>query len=475
MLRAGWVHRGATVAALIALQAIAAHPAQGGCNLIPGTSKSFNSTTGATNRPFAGPGERLEVRARPCDRRSIGLGATAADHLVTVIFRPPSGPRHAVVLTSDPDCTSLTAELAACQAQLTGGGLALCLPQNEAGLQMVDRNGVSFLSFRFPDTDAKCLGGPNAGKPCTDAADCAPGSCDPDDDDLTLAGPAVVAVSRPGDPLPCGLASSTCAAQQGLRACIDDFFANDGACGTDVALGSFPSFTALPPPNPFHLDCFRDSPPCNPIEPSVRAAVDSGGNLLFPVAWDGVLVRDQGIPAPRLLRTRFKSPFLPLLPFSVPDQIFLGSFTPEGGQLPPIFEPQLDPTVVDPDVVTLFGSTDVPYSILRIGKRYGICSGPVRNGQPCSIDTDCPGGSCALSCVDAPHGPCTVDGDCPTGVCGRLFDFGASSLLPIPRTLGGATASASSRRTPRAPSARRAPARHRATCASATASRPRRR
>src|SRR5262245_5442126 len=81
--------------------------AQAICNRIPGTSKSFNADAGAANRPFAAPGERLEVALRACDSASPGLTATAADHLVTVVFQPPTGAANAVVLTADADCNAL--------------------------------------------------------------------------------------------------------------------------------------------------------------------------------------------------------------------------------------------------------------------------------------------------------------------------------------------------------------------------------
>src|SRR5262245_25300333 len=66
--------------------ALAAPPrAHAGCALIPGTEKTFNATLGATNRPFAAPGESIELRLRPCDA-SPGLSAAAANHVVTVVF-----------------------------------------------------------------------------------------------------------------------------------------------------------------------------------------------------------------------------------------------------------------------------------------------------------------------------------------------------------------------------------------------------
>ncbi len=376
--------------------------AEAACNLIPGTIKTFNSTLGATNRPFAAPNESVELRLRPCDVDSPGIGATPADNVVTVVFTPPSGSPEAVVLSSG-SCTSINAQLAACSTGL-GGGVARCVP-NQA-LTVFDREGVRHLRFPFPDTDSSI--GTVA-------------------DDITRAGPAKIAVSSPGAPLPCGLATQTCGQQNGLRACIDDYFANDGACGTGTPLATFPSFTALPPPNNYQADCFADSPPCTATATEVRAALDADGNLLMPVDWTGVLVRNGNIPVPRLMRAQIKSP----VPVSLDDAVFIGSYTPEGGQLPPIFEPQKDPTVDDPYVVSLFGSADAPYTILRLARRHGQCSAGGRAGLACSNDTDCPGGSCPSTCVGSPAALCSNDTDCGVnGPCGRNFDFDVIPEVP---------------------------------------------
>jgi len=54
------------------------------CNLIPGQSIGFASVQGRANRPFAAPGEAVEVSTRSCDT-GTGLTATASDHVVTVL------------------------------------------------------------------------------------------------------------------------------------------------------------------------------------------------------------------------------------------------------------------------------------------------------------------------------------------------------------------------------------------------------
>jgi Tol biopolymer transport system component len=389
--------------------AVGARRVEAGCNLIPGTAKTFNAAVGATNRPFAAPGERVELHTRPCDQLGPlgGITASAADHIVTVVFQPPAPAlRNVFVLAPANGCSGLGAKLSTCAGQM-GVASVQCLDGTQAGVGIVDRNGVSTLTFVFPNTDA-LIGMAN--------------------DQRTLTGPAAIAVTDPSDPLPCALANGSCASLTNPRACVDAFFANDGACGTDVPLASFPQFVALPPPNDYHLDCFSEAPPCNvALNGEQRYALDGNDNLLFPVNWQQVLV-PSSIPVPRLRRTRTRAP----IAFRVPDQVFVGSYTPEGGLLPPIFEPRIDPSA-DPNIVTLFGSVDAPYTILRFANHHGTCSGGSRDKLRCAADTDCPRGACATSCVGDPTKSCAQDVDCAgNGPCGTLFD--ANSL----RTLFGA-------------------------------------
>ena len=393
------------VCGLVAAVVAGGREAGAACNLIPGTEKTFDGTLGATNRPFAAPGEPIELRVRPCDTTSTGFTANAGDHVVTVLFTPVAGgaSRNAVVLTAAADCSGLSAELSACQAQLGAGGTATCVAGAAAGLQIVDRDNSRYLRFLFPDTDV-----------LVDAAG----------DDHTLTGPATIAVSPAAAPLPCQLASSPCAGQSGLIACIDDFFANDGACGRKSAQGTFNHFTALPPPNDFQAACFAETPPCTQLAADFRATTDTAGNVLIPMDWRGILVRQANVPVPRLLRATLA----PLMPVNIPGRSFVASYTPEGGILPPIFEPQFDAQAPSGDV-TLFGSADAPYTILRIARRsetFQQCSGGVNGGLPCNEAADCPG-ACGAG-VNAGK-RCATDADCPSSACGTAGTCGSTACF----------------------------------------------
>lgn len=369
------------------------------CNLIPGTRLTYNGATGTTNRPFAAPGEFVEVALRNCDPASAAISASPADHLVTVLFTPtnPGAARTAVVLTAAPDCSAVTPKIAACSAAI-GGGTVLCVPAPGSGLAVTTRDGRNHLRLRFPNTDAEL---PDAG----------------------LAGPAAIVVSDAADPLPCAVAGTQCAGQPGLDACIDVLYANDGSCGTAAPNGTFPHFTALPAPNEYASTCIGELPPCTATGTTFRVAVDAGGNLLVPFNWENVLVRQGSVPVPRILKATL------FAPFQLPGRSFVSSLTPEGGRLAPIFEPQED-TVAPPGILTLFGSSDAPHTILRLARRsriFSACDGGANDGDPCNETEDCPGGSCEpATCFGGSNAgaACTSDGTCSGGECGGgLFDF----------------------------------------------------
>ncbi len=80
---------------------LAPNDASAGCNLIPGTAKTYDGVLGATNRPYAGPGESLEIRLRPCDVASTGFLPTGGAHVVTLVFEAPDGTNRVVALSDD--------------------------------------------------------------------------------------------------------------------------------------------------------------------------------------------------------------------------------------------------------------------------------------------------------------------------------------------------------------------------------------
>src|ERR1043166_5442582 len=121
---------------LTLLDASSVHAA---CNLIPQTENSFDSALGVSTRPFAAPGEPIELRVRPCDTAptgtSPGISPTPTAQNITVLFKPTgNGTKHAVVLTAASDCTALTAQLAACDLLLGAPGGTQGVPATGGGV-----------------------------------------------------------------------------------------------------------------------------------------------------------------------------------------------------------------------------------------------------------------------------------------------------------------------------------------------------
>src|SRR5262249_635510 len=82
----------------LALLLLSPETSRAACNLIPQTEKSFDSVRGAATRPFAAPGEPIELRLRPCDAATPAISSNPTDHLVTVVFTPTgSGVKNAIV------------------------------------------------------------------------------------------------------------------------------------------------------------------------------------------------------------------------------------------------------------------------------------------------------------------------------------------------------------------------------------------
>src|SRR5262249_11123254 len=147
----------------------------------------FRASLGNSDRPFARPGDWVTLTLDAmCDAASPGFSGTAANVVVSVIFTPPAGgPRNVVALATN--CAAV--DTASCAAQPDVAAptcLPVNLPADPVALEIVDQR---TLRFRFPDTDAVFV---------------------PPNDNLTLTGPATVAVSPVGQPLPCQLAGAPC-------------------------------------------------------------------------------------------------------------------------------------------------------------------------------------------------------------------------------------------------------------------------
>ncbi|MBI3782699.1 MAG: hypothetical protein HY270_04785 [Deltaproteobacteria bacterium] len=385
---------GATLCVLVALLHGIVNPGVGraSCNQIPGVSNVFRGRSGTLNRPFAGPGDRIDVQLSPLCDAGASFDNTS---VVSVVFTPPAGPPHVVSVAGD--CSALESAASVCRA---AGVQASC---RDAALELID---PLHLRFEFPDTDA-LLGAASDGR--------------------TLSGPAAVVVTRRDQPLPCAALSQVCAGNAAL-ACIDDLLALDGTCGS-VADATFAHFTALPPPNDYQALCSEPNPPCTGLANEMRFTVDADGNVLIPMDWSGILV-GQAVPVARLLRASSAVQAFAERddPIRIPSEAFLQSYSTEGGTLPPIFQPRHNPQAENE--LTLFGSADAPRTVLKLRRRSPSrqqCRGGTNDGLPCTQRAECGSGTCGPGLCQAGEragAECSSDGDCPAGECGApLFDF----------------------------------------------------
>ncbi|MEY4950553.1 MAG: hypothetical protein RL698_2764 [Pseudomonadota bacterium] len=429
------------------------------CDLIPGVAFEFRGSPGTVDRPFAGPGDFVTLRPdTACGGLASALGTSTSQHVVSLVFVPPGDApdRNSVVLLAD-DCTGISGEVAACGSDRPDVGRLRCVDRAAgSGLDLVgrceggSRNGQS-CSASFPSVENGCgtgacrVDGLRFRFPSTDV------DLPPAGDDLGLAGPVRVAVSRRGETSPCDLASVPCRRRPGLVACVDALFSPDTGCDSRPH-PLFPGFTALPATNSYQDLCHDPVPPCTAAAANLRFTTDTDGNILLPMDWRGVLV-GKGVPVARLLRGSTSVQAFPDdpagAPIAIPGNDFLRSFAPRGALLPPVFDPQADLDAADE--MTLFGSVDAPATVLRIERRaatHAACRGGRNDGLPCYDDAGCgEGGACSESTcrVGAAAGnACLLDVDCPGGECGpSLFDFstrfaGGRGPVVVPRRGPGA-------------------------------------
>lgn len=349
--------------------------ARAACNLIPSDPDRFQSVIGATNRPFAGPGDVVEVALATdgCDASSLGTsGASAADLVATYVFKPAAGEAaHVAVVASD--CEARHEALDACRTEPSVASVTCLAAAGERGIpriELFEREATAIVGLRFPDTDA--LVGAS-------------------DDGRGFAGPVAIAVTRAEDMLPCTLAASSCSqlpAEARLVACVDEMHASGPTCALarDTLHRDFPGFLALPR--------------MNAAEPSqatpMLAARDGAGALVIPIDWR----------RPQLARTQSSRPpmqagrrALDALGARLGAARALTSadvavFTAWGRALPPLAD-----AAVETAARSLFEDLSVPLTVLRIATR--TCTGGASMGRPCREDSQCPEATCAAPLFDA--------------------------------------------------------------------------
>jgi len=456
---------------LVAAGLLVAGPARAICDVIPGATQDFRATVGSANRPYASPGDFVDLRVRPevCDQESLGFQPDESDNRVTLIYTPPGtgAPTTGVVLT--PDCGVLGA------GTCSGGTLP-----GVSCLAAADCPGGGTCTGVDPAAGT-CVGGPDPGAPCNATAQCGTGgtcsgpawlaSCQaalvdgglarcleiqpgndlsvaldaptatqrlsfrfPDTDGLVdlpgdgiaLAGPVKIVVTPASAAPQCGVASQRCASLPAgtVAACVDELYAQNGSCNTglDDLDSLFSGFTALPQRNLYSALCSTTGPdsPCNP-DPNlpVRFTIDGDGNVLMPVDWQGVQGQLEDLPIPRLVRgTTSLGAFQEGGdPIQVPNDDFVNSYSPNGFPVAPIFAPLHDGTGEATDPTAFFGSVDAPFGVVRIARRspeFRECFDSAGNplGLPCTMDGDCGHGASCSQALCRSQGLVVADAFC---------------------------------------------------------------
>ena len=126
--RARWSPRRGLSGVIGALAVLlGARLAHGVCNVIPGDTQTFRAAQTTVNRPFAGPGDFVELGLNPLCHAAEPRFSTdhPEDYVVTVVFTPPNdGPRNAVC-RGGPDVAALCRALECRRWSLLSAGRCL--------------------------------------------------------------------------------------------------------------------------------------------------------------------------------------------------------------------------------------------------------------------------------------------------------------------------------------------------------------
>src|SRR5262249_40511680 len=133
---------------LVALAATIVVPAVGRacCNVIPQVARGFRGTRGIVDRPFARPGDWIEVRPECAAGLKFDADREGA-YVVTILFET-NGSTHVTVLSRHCDDGVLDDAKQACSDRSDVRGRFECIKSEEEDVLVVNGN----LLIRFPDT-----------------------------------------------------------------------------------------------------------------------------------------------------------------------------------------------------------------------------------------------------------------------------------------------------------------------------------
>lgn len=392
------------------------------------TPATYNGRIGAIDQPFVAPGNWVTVRRRPCDQsQNQGSDIASGENPNVVLILHPirkwagdhyddpasEAPKIAFIQSDAANCPPK--QVASCDDALNGhnDGDAKCI-RIPASEYVVTTDGVRFrmpdLSVRFPAFNSGSLGvfvtQGNAPVPC---ADMVRHTC--------------------LDALPTNVLPSKI-----WHACVDALYEDKNAqCKTNKRDRDFRHLTLLPAWNAADEECFNEDQLCADTAEELRFVPDADNNLLFPMDWTSFIEKcnkpcrypirgDMVPPGARFLQLPSNDPQKPDKNRS------LQSFTPDGFPLDPKAFKREEPAFG----VAVSGTTDGPYSVLRMKPATKLCKDPSGTPQPsetpsaCDDDNPCGGGkTCQMVCVGGANdgAKCANDSECPKAKCGAGQDL----------------------------------------------------
>src|SRR6266404_4836760 len=91
-------------------------PSRASCDVIPMVKQTMPSAAGTVDRPFAAAGDWVEIgQESGCQRDTPTFFPRPGEQTVTIVFRPPTGRRHVVVLSTD--CAAIKPLRQSCEAR----------------------------------------------------------------------------------------------------------------------------------------------------------------------------------------------------------------------------------------------------------------------------------------------------------------------------------------------------------------------
>ena len=138
---------------LVLASLIAPAAVHAACEVIPGLRMQFGGPEGAADRPFAAPGEIVEISAPVCsgtDPAGSEFGSVGSDHVITLAITPYPDAATTSLVAITSDCSAIS-------VSTCSGKTVTCLERGTVGVDTrelsvnQDDDGSRTLLFQWPD------------------------------------------------------------------------------------------------------------------------------------------------------------------------------------------------------------------------------------------------------------------------------------------------------------------------------------